>query len=385
MSFSFNVLSKSSTCEARTGTMHTSHGAVQTPAFMPVGTQGTVKAMTTDELAEIGAEILVSNTYHLMLRPGEDVLDKLGGLHRFMNWSRPLLTDSGGYQVFSLSKLRKLLPEGIRFQSHIDGTTHLLSPERSIQIQNTLGSDIMMVLDECTPYPVTADKAHESMKLSLTWEKESLDVYAHLVDKKKHKDQALFAIVQGAIHPDLRRQCLEELQDYSEKAAHHFSGYALGGLAIGEPEEDLRRVVREVTPLLPVRQPRYLMGVGYPADLVEGVASGADLFDCVLPTRNARNGQLFTQFGEINIRKAQFARDERPIDEECPCATCRNYSRAYLRHLLMAKEILSARLNTYHNLFYYVDLMRQMREAISRNRFEEFQREFYGKRIVNGG
>ncbi len=406
MADTFQIEARDTDTPARTGSLSTAHGTLQTPTFMPVGTQATVKAMTVDELDAIGAELIVCNTYHLMLRPGEETIEALGGLHSFMNWQRPILTDSGGYQAFSLATIRKLESEGIRFQSHIDGTEYFLTPERSIDIQLALGSDILMVLDECTPYPVTAEEAKRSMELSLEWERKSLEHFlsraAGPVDAESFREgdrkgpltkgflappaapnsKALFAIIQGSTYTDLRRHCLDHLLTLNEKVAagKGFAGIALGGLAIGEPETETRKVVAEITPQIPESFPRYIMGMGYPADLVEAVAAGADLFDCVLPTRNARNGALFTTAGEINIRNARYARDEQPIDLECPCTTCKNYSRAYLRHLFAAKEILAARLATYHNLYYYLQLMRTMREAIAASRFTAFKKEFYEKK-----
>ncbi len=377
MAFQFKVESRCPETEARVGKIQTERGLVHTPAFMPVGTQGTVKAMTVDELHELGCELIVSNTYHLMVRPGEATVKELGGLHKFMNWSGLILTDSGGYQAYSLSQTRRLEAGGIRFRSHVDGTEFFLSPERSIEIQLALGSDIIMVLDECTPYPATAEEARRSMELSLKWEEESLQHFR----AASPAESALFGIIQGSVYTDLRVECLERLLELNEKSGGEgFAGLALGGLAIGEPEEETRKVVGEVTPRIPQSIPRYLMGMGYPEDLVEGVAAGSDLFDCVLPTRNARNGQFFTARGELNIRNNRYIQDERPLEEDCPCATCRQYSRAYLRHLFVTKEILASRLGTYHNLFYYLNLMRQMREAIQADRFAAFKKDFYEKR-----
>lgn len=375
MSIVIEISNKSSESHARSAAIKTRRGEIQTPAFMPVGTQATVKAMTVDELDAIGTELIVCNTYHLMIRPGEDVVSKLGGLHRFMNWPRPILTDSGGFQAFSLATTNKLEAGGIRFRSHVDGTEFFLSPARSIEIQLALDSDILMPLDECTAYPVTAEEAARSMELSLRWEEASLEYFR----ENAHEDKALFGIVQGSIYPDLRRQCLDELLEM-QKGGRGFDGIALGGLAIGEPPDETRKIVAEITPLIPEDKPRYLMGMGTPEDLVEGVAAGTDLFDCVLPTRLGRNGKLFTARGEINICNAAYQRDERPIDPDCPCTSCRHYSRGYLRHLYQAKEILASRLGTLHNLVYYLNLMRQMRDAIRDDRFGAFKEDFYETR-----
>ena len=376
------IAATSSDSQARCGLIKTPRGDVETPNFMPVGTQGTVKAMTVEELAELGTQLIICNTYHLMVRPGEEVVRELGGLHQFMNWPRPIATDSGGYQAYSLAATRKLEAGGIRFRSHVDGTEFFLSPQRSIEIQLALDSDLLMPLDECTPYPATAEEARRSMELSLDWEKSSLAAFSEYAARAEGRGKRLFGIVQGSTHLELRYECLERLLAMSEASpGTALGGMAIGGLAIGEPIEDTRRLIAELVPRVPAHLPRYLMGMGFPDDLVEGVSAGTDLFDCVLPTRNARNGQLFTPQGVLNIRNQRYARDERPIDPECPCTTCRQYSRAYLRHLYMAKEILAARLNTYHNLFYYLNLMRTMREAIRSDRFAEFKKDYYEKRL----
>lgn len=378
MPFSFELQAKSSETDACAGLIQTVRGQVQTLAFMPVGTAATVKGMTTDEVQDLGSNLIVCNTYHLMLRPGEGLVQDLGGLHPFMHWSGLILTDSGGYQAFSLAQTRKLEPGGVRFRSHIDGTEYFLTPQRSMEIQCALNSDIVMVLDECTPYPVTAAEARQSMELSLNWEQVSLQ---HFHELNQNSNKGLFCIVQGSVYSDLRLECYQKLREWDEaKDGQGFAGFAMGGLAIGEPQELTREVVATVTPQLPADKPRYLMGMGYPEDLVEGVAAGSDMFDCVLPTRNGRNGQLFTSRGELNIRNARYARDERPIDPDCPCTTCRNYSRAYLRHLFQAKEILAARLGTYHNLAYYLRLMESLREAIIQDRFNAFKKDFYEQR-----
>ena len=380
VTISFQIAARCADSGARAGTLDTAHGSIQTPCFMPVGTQGTVKAMTVDELKILGCELIICNTYHLMVRPGEEVVHELGGLHRFMNWERPIATDSGGYQAFSLAATRRMEAGGIRFRSHVDGTEFFLSPERSIAIQRALDSDLLMPLDECTSYPATAKEAEQSMKLSLKWEQDSLNAFRD-AEPAVVAGKGLFGIIQGSVYTDIRQACLEELLEINERHGEcGFAGFALGGLAIGEPEEETRRLVSELVPRIPEPFPRYQMGMGYPDDLVEGVSAGTDLFDCVLPTRNARNGQLFTPYGVLNIRNSQYSQDPRPIDPKCPCTTCLHYSRAYLRHLYLAKEILAARLNTYHNLYYYLDLMRTMRKAIVVGRFEAFKKDYYEKR-----
>ncbi len=334
--------------EARRGVLELAHGRVDTPTFMPVGTYGTVKAMSPEELKGLGAQIVLGNTFHLWLRPGLEVIGKHGGLHRFMAWDGPILTDSGGFQVFSLETLRKVSEEGVRFSSPINGDRLVLTPEESMRIQKTLNTDIAMVFDECLAYPVTEKRAAESMRLSMRWARRSRDSY---------KD-VLFGIVQGGIYPELRQESLDTLKGMG------FEGYAIGGLAVGEPKEDRDRVMNDVGVRLPADKPRYLMGVGTPEDLVEAVAAGIDMFDCVLPTRNARNGWLFTRHGDIRIRNARYRDDTAPLDAACACYTCRNFTRGYLHHLDKAKEILGARLNTLHNLHYYQELMRELRSAI---------------------
>jgi queuine tRNA-ribosyltransferase len=354
---------------ARRGQMEFPRGRVQTPAFMPVGTYGTVKAMTPEELREIGAEIILGNTFHLMLRPGTDIIRRHGDLHDFMHWNGPILTDSGGFQVFSLGEMRKISEAGVRFQSPVDGSVAFLGPEESMAVQRELGSDIVMIFDECTPYPATPDQAADSMRLSLRWAERS---------RTAHSDNpaALFGIVQGGIYPELRAESLEGLSRIG------FDGYAIGGLSVGEPKGDRARVLAALLPAMPSDRPRYLMGVGTPEDIVEAVSVGIDMFDCVMPTRNARNGHLFTWQGDIRIRNARYRDDTRPLDENCRCYTCRNYSRAYLRHLDKCGEILGARLNTIHNLFFYQDLMAALREAIERGQLAEFQAEFYSRRTM---
>ncbi len=353
---------------ARLGSLTTPHGTIETPIFMPVGTQGTVKAMTPDELRLVGSQIILGNTYHLYLRPGHELVARLGGLHRFMAWDGPILTDSGGFQVFSLGELRKITEEGVRFQSHLDGSYHLLTPERSIAVQEALGADIIMCFDECPPEP--GDYAYVSRSLELTTR------WARRCKEAHHRsDQALFGIVQGGLFPELRERSAHELREIG------FDGYALGGVSVGEEKARMREVMAFSAPFFPQDQPRYVMGIGTPEDLVEAVAAGYDMFDCVMPTRNARNGMLFTSFGRVSIKRGEYAEDDGPLDPECDCYVCRTFSRAYLRHLYRAGEILASRLNTWHNLHYYLHLMSQMRQAIGNGRFAEFRREFYAKRI----
>lgn len=369
MKFNFELLKKDSSSNARLGRFYTAHGVVNTPVFMPVGTVGTVKAMTPHEVKDLGAEIILGNTYHLMLRPGHELIRELGGLHKFMGWDGPILTDSGGFQVFSLGDLRKITEEGVFFQSHIDGAKHTLTPESAVEIQEALGSDIMMILDECTPHPATHDYAKSSLERTLRWGKRCKDRKA-LFDN----NQALFGIVQGSMFKELREISAKETVEIG------FDGYALGGLSVGESKEEMHAMTEVSVPHLPEDRPRYLMGVGLPEDLLEGVRRGIDMFDCVIPTRNARNGMLFTSFGSIQIKHSKYIRDASPIDPECGCYTCEHFSRAYLRHLYMAKEILSSRLNTIHNLYYYLNFMKGVRAAIAEDRFERFYKEFYAKR-----
>ncbi len=359
---------------ARRGRLTLNHGVVETPVFMPVGTYGTVKAMSPLELDEIGAQIVLGNTFHLWLRPGLDVVAKHGGLHRFMAWDKPILTDSGGFQVWSLGDLRKISEEGVAFQSPINGDKCFLSPEESMRIQRVLDSDIVMIFDECTAYPSTVDAAAHSMRLSLRWAQRCKSEFNRL-----QNPNALFGIVQGGMHEDLRDESLAGL------AGMDFHGYAIGGLSVGEPKEDMSRILAHTAPQLPADKPRYLMGVGTPEDLVEAVGRGVDMFDCVMPTRNARNGWLFTRYGDIKIRNARHRDDTRPLDETCGCYACRNFSRAYLHHLQRANEILGARLNTIHNLFYYQQLMREMRAAIDADAFVAFADQFHADRQVMAG
>ena len=345
--------------KARAGKIETPRGSIHTPIFMPVGTLGTVKAMTPEELKDIGAEIILGNTYHLHLRPSDSLIAKLGGLHRFMNWDRPILTDSGGFQVFSLAKLHKRSEEGVRFQSHLDGSSFWLTPEISMSIQENLGSDIMMVFDECPELPASREKLQESLELTTRW--------ARRCKEARKTDQALFGIVQGGGELDLRRQSLEQMTEIG------FDGYALGGLSVGESKEEMYYVLDHVAHEMPAATPRYLMGVGEPEDLLAGIESGIDMFDCVMPTRNARNGNLFTSEGKVTIKQARYREDERPLDPNCNCNTCQYYSRAYLRHLYQCNEILAMRLNTLHNLHFYLQLMRDSRDAILAGNFSAFR------------
>jgi queuine tRNA-ribosyltransferase len=362
----FELLTKDPNTRARRGRLHTSHGVIETPVFMPVGTQATVKAMTPEQLHELNVEILLCNSYHLFLRPGHNTVAQLGGLHRFMAWERAILTDSGGFQVFSLSTLRKITDEGVRFQSHLDGSSHFLTPESAVDIQVGLGADIMMVLDDCLAYPATQIEAQKSMLRSLSWAERCKKHFAMSREKEMSTDQDLFGIVQGGTFRDLRRESAERL------ITMDFPGYAIGGLAVGEPKPLMHEVIEQVEPILPEHKPRYLMGVGTPADLVEGVARGIDMFDCVMPTRHARNGWLFTREGHIVIKHARYKEDPNPIDAACTCPVCRTYTRAYLRHLFIANEILSSVLNTIHNLHFYLDMIRRIRQFIELHRFNEF-------------
>jgi queuine tRNA-ribosyltransferase len=362
--------------QARRGRLSLNHGEVQTPIFMPVGTYGSVKAMMPHELTEVGAQIVLGNTFHLWLRPGKDVIEKHGGLHGFMGWQKPILTDSGGFQVFSLQGMRKITEEGVKFASPIDGSKLFLTPELSMQIQTSLNSDVVMVFDECTPYKIgndvaTHEQAAASMHMSARWAQRSKSAFEAAGNKN-----ALFGIVQGGMFEDLRDVSLKALTDIG------FHGYAIGGLSVGEPKEDMLRILAHTAPKLPVNSPRYLMGVGTPEDLVQGVSHGIDMFDCVMPTRNARNGWLFTKNGDIKIRNAKYRHDTGPLDPECQCHTCRHFSRAYLHHLQRANEITGARLNTVHNLHFYLDLMSQMRDAIGLGVFETWKKQFLSRRAA---
>src|SRR5215471_20439336 len=372
--FSFSVTHADG--RARAGVLTTAHGTVETPAFMPVGTQGAVKGVTHRDLEGLGAEILLSNTYHLYLRPGDDLIARRGGLHRFIGWTKPILTDSGGYQVFSLADRRVITEEGARFRSHLDGSEHLLTPERAVDIQARLGSDISMVLDECLALPAESIAVRASMERTLRWAFRARDRFLAVREGRvsdvevTNPGQAQFGIVQGGVHFDLREESATRTVDVG------FDAYAIGGLSVGEPPAVMYDVVAHTKPFLPADRPRYLMGVGTPEDIIEAVARGVDMFDCVLPTRNARNGQLFTRAGRINIKNAQYAEDDGPVDPDCGCYVCRTFSRAYLRHLYAVNEINAATLNTLHNLHFYLDTLRRIRESLKFGRFETFRNEF---------
>ena len=366
--FHYQLLRKDSQSQARRGRIVTRRGVIETPVFMPVGTQGTVKGMLPEALKEIGAQIVLGNTYHLYLRPGHRLVQQLGGLHQFMQWERPILTDSGGFQVFSLGDRRKISEAGAAFQSHLDGSRHLLTPELSIEIQLALDADIVMVFDECIPHPAERNYILESTNRSARWARRCREALP------AGSDNALFGIVQGGMELDLRRQSVEQLLEIG------FEGYALGGLSVGEEISLMYDLMEYSLPLLPADQPRYVMGVGTPENLLEGIARGCDMFDCVMPTRNARNGVLFTSFGKISIKQARYREDAGPIDSKCQCHVCRHYSRAYLRHLYLSGEILASVLNTHHNLHYYLQLMADARRAIEEDRFGEFRAAFYHRR-----
>ncbi len=367
MAIEFELLKESKECKARLGKIHTPHGTVETPIFMPVGTRATVKAMTPEELKEIETQIILSNTYHLYLRPGHELIEEAGGLHKFMNWDKPILTDSGGFQVFSLGDLRTIKEEGVEFRSHIDGSKHFISPEKAIEIQNSLGSDIMMCFDECAPYPATYDYVKKSMERTSRWAQRCKDYH------KNTDKQGLFGIVQGGMFEDLRKQSAKDL------VAMDFPGYAIGGLSVGEPRDLMCEVLDYTTPLLPKDKPRYLMGVGTPDYLFEAVIRGIDMADCVMPTRIARNGTVMTANGRLVVRNAKYKKDFGKLDPECDCYVCTNYSRAYIRHLFNVDEILGARLATIHNLYFLTNLMENIREAIRQDRLLEYKDEFYEK------
>ncbi|PCI69168.1 MAG: tRNA guanosine(34) transglycosylase Tgt [Piscirickettsiaceae bacterium] len=358
----FDLLKTEST--ARRGRLTFDRGTIETPAFMPVGTYGTVKAMAPEAIVETGAEIVLGNTFHLMLRPGVDVIQAHGDLHDFMHWDKPILTDSGGFQVFSLDEMRKITEEGVHFRSPVDGRKVFMGPEESMEVQRQLGSDIVMIFDECTPFPATEEEAKTSMQLSLRWAKRSKDAHGE-------NPSALFGIIQGGMYEHLRDESLQELMNIN------FDGFAVGGLSVGEPKDDRERILEHIVPNMPDDKPRYLMGVGKPEDIVEAVLKGIDMFDCVMPTRNARNGYLFTRKGLVKIRNKKYQFDTSPVDAECECYTCKNYTRSYLRHLDKCKEILGSQLNTIHNLHYYQDLMRGLRKAIDEGSLDEFVEDFY--------
>lgn len=363
----FNLTHQDKTTNARLGQIKTTRGEIDTPCFMPVGTQGTVKGLSVQELEEAGAQIVLSNSYHLFLRPGMEVIRKAGSLHDFMSWKKPILTDSGGYQIFSLALLRKVSDAGVEFQSHIDGLKHFLTPEDVVGIQRDLGSDIMMPLDECVHYPCAKDHAEMAMRRTLAWARRSLAV------DRSRETQSLFGIIQGATYEDLRKESVEQMLELD------FDGYAIGGVSVGEPRNLRYNIVNTVVDLLPGDAPRYLMGVGLPQDIIESVGAGVDMFDCVVPTRYGRNGTAFTSEGKITIRNAPYTEDFTPLDKECACFACRHYSRAYLRHLFNTEEILGLRLVSYHNVYFYLDLMQKIREAVSQDRFAGFKKDFLDK------
>jgi queuine tRNA-ribosyltransferase len=370
--FHYELIAEDTETGARAGVLHTPHGKIETPIFMPVGTQATVKTLDQHDLIEAQAQIILGNAYHLYLRPGHELIDRMGGLHQFMNWSRPILTDSGGFQVFSLGDLNKISEEGVRFQSHLDGSSHLFTPESVMEIEHGLGADIIMAFDECTPYPCERDYAEKSMRMTLRWAERCIKRHQELSAQRTHRPpQALFGIVQGSVYPDLRRTCAQELIQMD------LPGYAIGGLAVGEPRDSMFGVIRETTPLLPNDKPRYLMGVGLPNDLVEAVGAGADMFDCVVPTRNARNGTVFTRNGRLRLRNAAHAEDPQPLESAGACKTCTHYSRAYLRHLFKTNEVLGMHLATFHNVFFFQQLMRDMRDAIISGHFAAWQADFF--------
>ena len=370
---SFQLIKKDKTTKARLGKLKTAHGIVNTPVFMPVGTQGTVKALSNDELKVCNVEIILGNAYHLYLRPGLDIIKKAGGLHKFMGWTRPILTDSGGYQVFSLAVLRKINQDGVEFSSHIDGSKHFLSPEKVIEIQQILGSDILMTLDECVKYPASKDYVEQSLKLTTNWARRSKVCFEGARGKGQgasEEKQLLFGIVQGSSYLDLRKKAVEDLLEIG------FDGYAIGGVSVGEPEELIHEIAGYTASLLPEDKPRYLMGVGTPTDFMEAIAEGIDMFDCVVPTRNGRNGQAFTWNGELQLRNATFKEDFRPIDEGCGCFACQNHTRSYIRHLFNTEEILGLRLVSLHNIHFYVTLIEAARKAIEHDHFVAFKKEF---------
>jgi queuine tRNA-ribosyltransferase len=375
-SLKFELIVQDTNTRARRGRIITGHGEIQTPVFIPVGTAGTVKAVSQQQLEELGAEIILSNTYHLYLRPGHELIHDLGGLHAFMSWPRPILTDSGGYQVFSHAELREITEKGVRFRSHLDGSEHFLSPEKAMEIQVSLGADIMMAFDECTPYPSDFLLTRESMERTLRWARRSKEALELPGGRRPSHQQWLFGIGQGGIYPDLRRECIDQLVDIE------FPGYAIGGLSVGEPKSIMYEMVERSTEWLPQNTPRYLMGVGTPADLVECIALGVDMFDCVIPTRNGRNGWLFTQTGHIVIKNARYAQDQGPIEPSCRCPVCSRYTRAYLRHLFHSNEILGAMLNTYHNLYFYLDMVREIRDAIAFRKLAEYMKEFKARQEI---
>lgn len=365
--FRYELIKTCKQSGARLGKLYTPHGIIDTPIFMPVGTQATVKSMSPEELKEMDARIILSNTYHLYLRPGHELVKKAGGLHKFMNWDRAILTDSGGFQVFSLGDLRKIKEEGVEFRSHLDGSKHFISPEKAIEIQNALGADIIMSFDECAPYPADRNYVKNSLERTTRWAKRGFDFH------KRKADQALFGIIQGGMYNDLRYESAMQLIEMD------FPGYSIGGLSVGEPKDIMYDVLENLTPHMPDNKPRYLMGVGSPDDLIEGVIRGVDMFDCVLPTRIARNGTAMTSEGKVVVRNATYQEDFTPLDHNCDCYTCKNYSRAYIRHLVKANEIMASRLITNHNLHFLLNLMKDIRQAILEDRLLDFRREFFGR------
>jgi queuine tRNA-ribosyltransferase len=365
----FKIIKKSSNTKARSGVLTTAHGDIQTPIFMPVGTQGSVKTISNQELHELGAQIILSNAYHLYLRPGADLIERAGGLHKFIGWDKPILTDSGGFQVFSLATLRRISDDGVEFQSHIDGSKHFLSPEKSMEVQRKIGADIIMCFDECPPYPCTYEYAERSMNLSVNWAKRCRDKFEELGGR----GQLLFGIVQGSVYPELRKQSAERTVEID------FPGYAVGGLAVGEPREEMLKALDAAVPYLPQEKPRYAMGIGVVEDIWDCVENGVDMFDCVLPTRNGRNGQAFTTYGKVNIRNAEYQNDFTALDPECACPTCKGYNRAYLNHLFKAQELLVLRLLTLHNLYFMIKLTNTIRKSIEIDKFLEVRKEFLTK------
>jgi queuine tRNA-ribosyltransferase len=370
MKLRFEILKKDKDTYARLGKIYTNHGEIDTPIFMPVGTNATVKAMSTDELKEIGSQVILNNTYHLYLRPGMEVISLFGGSHKFMNWDGPILSDSGGFQVFSLASLRKINENGVEFQSHLDGSRHIFTPEKVIEIEETINSDIMMMLDVCPPYPAEKEEVEDAVRLSNNWGERALNA--------RKTDNGLFGILQGGIHKDLRKRAVEEL------CRLDFDGFSIGGLSVGEPSDMMYEIVEYVTPLMPIDKPHYLMGVGTPIDILESVERGIDMFDCVIPTRNGRNGMAFTSVGPISLKNNRYRTDTFPLDENCDCSVCKNYSKAYLRHLFKSKEILAARFLSYHNLYFFTKLMEEIRESLKKGRFKEYKKEFLDK-YLNGG
>lgn len=368
----FTVSKRSSECKARVGQLTTARGVINTPVFMPVGTQGSVKSLSNEELENSGAQIILSNSYHLYLRPGTDLIEAAGGLHRFIGWKRPMLTDSGGFQIFSLSTLRRIESDGVEFRSHIDGSKHYFTPEKSVEVQQKIGADIFMCFDECTPYPSTRDYAERSMLLSIEWAKRCKRKFA----EKQYApgtDQLLFGIIQGSVYPELRKASAEGT------VAVDFPGYAIGGLAVGEPKEEMLKMIEFTAPLLPDNKPKYAMGLGMPEDIWEAVERGIDMFDCVLPTRNGRNGQAFTSVGKVNIKNSEYIRDFGPLDPDCTCHACRNYTRAYLNHLFKAQELLVLRLLTLHNVHFMIKLADNIRKSLENDSFMEAKRAFFAK------